>query len=144
VQKEEKVQLNEQREQKLKKKELMRQKKLIACQREYGDKLTYINMAHSRAFWDSKQMAMKEYKKLGSYTVKINAGKLQIKIHVITFGWKDLHHPWAKEGQAYTADELFQYLTNILIPDTEEFLILLLWICLPGSTLLNWAQERQK
>jgi hypothetical protein len=86
VQKEEKVQLNEQREQKLKKKELMQQKILIACQEEYGDKLTYIDMVYSRAFWDSKQMAMKEYKKLGSYTAKINAVKLQIKIHVIGFG----------------------------------------------------------
>jgi hypothetical protein len=120
VRKEEKVQLNEQREAKLKKKELMRQKKLIACQKEYGDKLTYIDMAHSPAFWTSKQMAMKEYKKLGSYTAKINAAKLQIKIHVIGFGWKDLHHPWSKEGRAYTADELFQYLTNTLIPEQKR------------------------
>jgi hypothetical protein len=55
VRKEEKVQCNKQQEQKLKKKELMRQKKLIACQKEYSDKLRYIYMAHSRAFWDSKQ-----------------------------------------------------------------------------------------
>jgi hypothetical protein len=63
---------------------------------------------------------MKEYKKLGSYTTKINAVKLQIKIHVIGFGWKDLHHPWSKEGRAYTADELFKYLTNILIPEQKR------------------------
>ena len=71
--------------------------------------------------------------------------KLQIKIHVIGFGWKDLYHPWSKEGRAYTADELFGYLINTLIPEqnTEEFLILLLWICLPGNSLLNWAQEQQ-
>jgi hypothetical protein len=55
-------------------------------------------MVHSTAFWISKAMANKEYKKLGSNTAKINAVKLQIKIHVIGFGWKDLHHPWSKEG----------------------------------------------
>ena len=120
VRKEEKVQLNEQREEKLKKKELMRQKKLIACQKEYGDKLTYIDMAHSPAFWISKAMANKEYKKLGSNTAKINAVKLQVKIHVIGFGWKDLHHPWSKEGRAYTADELFRYLINILLSQSKS------------------------
>jgi hypothetical protein len=48
VRKEEKVLLNEQREETLKKKELMQKKKLIACQKEYGDKLTYIDMAHCK------------------------------------------------------------------------------------------------
>jgi hypothetical protein len=65
LQKEENVQLNAQREEKLKKKELIRQKKkLIVCQKEYGDKfLTYIDIANSPAFWISKAMANKEYKK---------------------------------------------------------------------------------
>ncbi len=120
VRKEEKVQLNAQREEKLKKKELMRQKKLLACQKEYGEKLMYIDMANSPAFWNSKTMANKEYKKLQSNTAKLNAVKLQIRIHVIGFGWKDLHHPWSKEGRAYTADELFKYLTDTLIPEQKR------------------------
>ena len=39
--------------------------------------------------------------------------KSVVKI-VIGFGWKDLHHPWSKNGKVYTADELFKYLVDIL------------------------------
>ncbi len=52
--------------------------------------------------------------------VKLNAVKEQIRIHVIGFGWKDLHHPWLKEGRAYTIDELLQYLTEWLIPEQSH------------------------
>ena len=40
-----------------------------------------------------------------------------IRIHIIGFGWQDLHHPWSKEGHTYTANELLQYLTEKLIPE---------------------------
>jgi hypothetical protein len=46
--------------------------------------------------------------------------KEQIRIYVIGFGWKDLHHPWSKEGRAYTADELFKYLVQTLIPEISR------------------------
>jgi hypothetical protein len=42
--------------------------------------------------------------------------KSVVKI-VIGFGWKDLHHPWSKNGKVYTADELFKYLVDILVPE---------------------------
>lgn len=40
--------------------------KLLACecQKEYGDKLTYITMANSPAFWKTKSIANREYNKL--------------------------------------------------------------------------------
>ena len=42
--------------------------------------------------------------------------KSVVKI-VIGFGWKDLHHPWSKNGKVYTADKLFKYLVDILVPE---------------------------
>ena len=65
-----------------------------------------IEMANLPVFWKTKEIAIIEYKKLKSNMAKLNAVKEQIRIHVIGFGWKDLHHPWSKEGCAYTADEL--------------------------------------
>ncbi len=48
---------------------------------------------------------------------KLNAVKDQIRICVIGFSWKDLHHPWSKDGNVHTADELFKYLVDTLVPE---------------------------
>ncbi len=40
------------------------------CQKEYGNKLTYIEMANSPAFWD-QAIAKKEYKNLPSNIAKL-------------------------------------------------------------------------
>jgi hypothetical protein len=32
--------------------------------------------------------------------------KEQIRINVLGFGWKDLHHPWSKDGVDYSPEEL--------------------------------------
>ena len=79
-----------------------------------------IEMANLPVFWKTKEIAIIEYKKLKSNMAKLNAVKEQIRIHVIGFGWKDLHHPWLKEGHAYTIDELLRYLTEWLIPEQSH------------------------
>ena len=116
VQIKEKVLLNSQQEAKNEKKQILLQKKMLACQKEYGDKLTYIAMAHSLAFWKTKPIPNREYNKLESRMAKLNAVRDQIQIHVIGFRWKDIHHPWSKEGHVYSSDDLFQYLVNKIIP----------------------------
>ena len=117
MRREEKVQLNNQREAKHEKKQILRQKKMLACQKEYGNKLTYIEMANSPAFWKTKTIANREFKNLPSETARLNAVKEQIRIRIIGFGWQDLHHPWSKEGHTFTANELLQYLIDTLIPE---------------------------
>ena len=77
-------------------------------------------MAKSPAFWKTVQKATHEYQKRESNTAKLNALKEQIRIYVVGFGWKDLHHPWSKDGRAYTADELFKYLVEKLIPEQSK------------------------
>ena len=68
-------------------------------------------------FWKTKTIAKREIKNLASQTARLNAVKEQLEIHIIGFGWQDLHHPWSKEGHTYTANELLQYLTEKLIPE---------------------------
>ena len=80
------VQLNNQREAKNEKKQILWQKKMLACQKEYGNKLTYIEMANSPAFWKTKIIANREFKNLPSETARLNAVKEQIRIRIIGFG----------------------------------------------------------
>jgi hypothetical protein len=120
VRREEKAQLDAQREAKNQKQKLLREKKMLACQKEYANKLMYIEMANSPAFWKTVAKAKTEYKKLESNNAKLNAVKDQIRIYVVGFGWKDLHHPWSKDGRAYTADELFKHLVEKLIPEQSK------------------------
>jgi hypothetical protein len=77
-------------------------------------------MAKSPAFWESVAKAKKAYTKLESNTARLNTVKEQIRIYVVGSGWKDLHHPWSKNGRAYTADELFKYLVQTLIPEISR------------------------
>jgi hypothetical protein len=80
VRREEKVQLDldAQREAKNQKQKLLREKKMLACQKEYANKLMYIEMANSPAFWKTVTNARNEYKKLDSNNAKLNAVKEQI------------------------------------------------------------------
>jgi hypothetical protein len=87
---EEKVLLDNQQEAKNEKQKLLRQKKMLACQKEYGDKLIFIEIANSLAFWSTKAVACREYNKLESHTTKLNAVKDQMRIRVIGISWKDL------------------------------------------------------
>lgn len=65
---------------------------MMATQREYATALTYLDVAHSPAFWKTKKDARKEFSRLGSKTAKLEAIKFLIRIPVIGFGWKDRHH----------------------------------------------------
>ncbi len=108
---------------------------MLACQKEYGNKLTYIEMANSPAFWKTKTIAKREFKNLASQTARLNAVKEQIRIRIIGFGWQDLHHPWCQEGHTYTANELLQYLTDTLIPEQTRRGI-------PTSPTMNTASQK--
>ena len=51
VRRSEKTALDKQRESKQKKQDLLRNKKMLAVQKEYANALTYIDMFHLRACW---------------------------------------------------------------------------------------------
>jgi hypothetical protein len=105
--------MEKQQESKLKKQNLLRKWKMVVVQEEYTRPLTYVEMAHSEAFWCTKVQAKRAFDKLSSTTVKHNAVKEQISIHVIRFGWKGLNYPWSKNGVEYLPEHLFDHLMNI-------------------------------
>jgi len=89
---------------------------MIAVQTEYANALTYIEMFHSAACWRTKADAKTKYELLTSRAAKLDAVKEQIRIRVAGFGWKDLHHPWSKNGKEFSPDELFEHLIKKIIP----------------------------
>lgn len=46
--------------------------------------------------------------------------KEQIRIRVLGFGCKDLHHPWSKDGVTYTPQQLMNYLLDVIIPQDRK------------------------
>jgi hypothetical protein len=120
VRKSERISLDKQRDSKRTRQEELRKKKMIAVQLEYANALTYIDMFHSQACWKSKTDAKTAFKKLNSRAAKLEAVKDQIRIRVIGFGWKDLHHPWSKNGVDYTPDQLLSHLIDRIIPQQNK------------------------
>ena len=51
---------------------------------------------------------------------QLEAVKDRIQIRVIGFGWKDLHHPWSKNGADYTPEELLNHIINNIIPQQKH------------------------
>jgi hypothetical protein len=120
VRKDEKVALDKQREAKKRRLQLLRDKKILAATQEYATALTYIDMYHSDACWKTATQARKQFSKLTSITAKKKAVKEQIKVRVVGFGWKDLHHAWSKQGVDYTPEFLRDYLIETIIPEQRK------------------------
>ena len=74
----EKTALDKQREAKQKRQDLLRNKKMLAVQKEYANALTYIDMFNSSTCWKTKSIAQTEFGKLHSKTAKLDAVKEQI------------------------------------------------------------------
>ena len=92
----------------------------MAAQREYATALSYLDVAHSHAFWKTKKDARKEFTRLGSKTAKLEVMKFQIRIHVIGFGQKDLHHPWSEGGADFLPEQLMTHLCDAIIPEQQK------------------------
>ena len=46
--------------------------------------------------------------------------KTQIRIRTVGFGWKDLHHPWSRNGKHYSPEELLEHLITVMIPEQKK------------------------
>jgi hypothetical protein len=76
-------------------------------------------MFDSPACWQNKKGAKKSFEKLTSRSARLEAVKEQIRIRVIGFGWKDLHHPWSEGGVEFSSDHLLNHLCNKIIPEQK-------------------------
>jgi hypothetical protein len=82
--------------------------------------LTYIDMFNSSACWKTKSIAQTEFGKLQRKTAKLDAVKEQIRIRVLGFGCKNLHHPWSEDGTDYSPEELLTHLVDTIIPEQSS------------------------
>ena len=72
------------------------------------------------ACWKTVAEARKGFSNLRSDTAKKETVKEQIHLRVVCFGWKYLHHPWSKDGVAYSAAYLRDYLIKSIIPEQKK------------------------
>ena len=89
-------------------------------QKEYVNALTYIDMFHSPACWKTVAEAKRLFRSLSSNASKLEAVKEQIRIRVVGFGWKDLHHPWSEGGVAHSPETLLKHLVEVIIPEQQK------------------------
>ena len=93
---------------------------MIAIQKEYVNALTYTDMFHSPACWKTMAEAKRLFHSLSSKASKLEAVKEQIRICVVGFGWKDLHHAWSEGGIAHSHETLLKHLVEVIIPKQQK------------------------
>jgi hypothetical protein len=98
------------------KEEIAMQKKIDAAQEDYIVGLYFYKMYTSPCCWKTVHAARTEYGLLGSEAAKLQAVKEQHLIHTLGLGWEEAHHPWTKNGQAYSSRQLLDHLCNVVIP----------------------------
>ena len=86
------------------KKEVLRNNKLLATQKEYASALTYIEMYHPQACWRSEEDVARQFAKLTINTARVNAMKEQITIIEIGFGCNNVYIAWYKNGRDFTGE----------------------------------------
>ena len=84
-----------QRAAKLKKRENLMKQKLVVTQHEYAHVVAYLDMFYLLAWWDTVNKCSKEFAKLGSKTVKLEAVKKTLRILMVGLGKNDLQHTWS-------------------------------------------------
>lgn len=76
----------------------------------------------SPACWKTVDEARAFYNQLTTKKERLESVKEQILIRYIGLGWEEAHHPWSFRGRAFTPDELFEHLIEVVIPlqDSKE------------------------
>jgi hypothetical protein len=92
------------------------QKKIDAAQEDYIVGLYFYKMYTSPHCWKTVRAARTEFGLLGSEAAKLQAVKEQHLIHTLGLGWEEAHHPWTKNGWAYSSRQLLDHLCNVVIP----------------------------
>jgi hypothetical protein len=98
------------------KEEIAMQKKIDAAQEDYIVGLYFYEMYTSPHCWKTVRAAITEFGLLGSEAAKLRAVKEQHLIRTLGLGWEEAHHPWTKNGRAYSSRQLLDHLCNVVIP----------------------------
>ena len=102
-------------------KEALELARLEKATKAYAEAVVLIQSYHSPAGWKTKLGAEREYNKIKSENLKLDAVKYHINIRTKGFGWNSCHHPWSKNGRKYTSQELVSHLINIRSNTVMQF-----------------------
>ena len=71
---------------------------------------------HSPRCWKTVEQARDEFKKLKTKKDKLKFVKDQILMRYLGLGWVEAHHPWSKNGNPFTPEQLLEHLVTVVIP----------------------------
>ncbi len=91
------------------KEEIAMQRKIDAAQEHYIVGLYFYKMYTSPRCWETVRAARTEFGLLGSEAAKLQAVKEQHLIPTLGLGWEEAHHPWTKNGWAYSSQQLLDH-----------------------------------
>ena len=102
--------------------QLEKEEKLKHAEKALIDAMYLHKQYHSPACWRTVQSAKAEYEKLTTKKDKLKHVKENILIRYLGLGWVEAHHPWSRGQHTFDSDELFQHLTEVVIPlaDVKE------------------------
>ncbi len=125
--KSEKTKYAQQRERQLKtseqKKEAARKQSIEKAQIRYMNELYYYDLLQSDECIKDAAQLDSVLNALPSNSAKLAECKKQIKIWSLGAGRKDWHHPWTRQGVAYTWEELAKHLKEIIYSKLPDFKI---------------------
>ena len=108
--------LNLQKEADLKRHQLEHEKNIINAEEKYIESCNFYDRHNSERCWKNAEDAWEVFDQLNSESARVKAVKEQIMIRTKGSGWDDAAHPWSKNGQAFSSDELMKHFIETVLP----------------------------
>ena len=108
------IDLENQRAEKKRKRDLIKEKNLDKSTSDHIDAWFYYEKYYSTARWKTKKQIDREISTITTKTDRLKSLKIQINIYVKGLGWNDVTTPWSKNGKAFDCDYLKNHLKNII------------------------------
>ena len=109
-----------QKAEKLRRQQLMADKRLQDAEEKYIAAIDHFERYHSKRCWRNASEAFRNFDRLSSESARLRAVKEQIQIRRLGFGWEAAGHQWSKDGYTYTSVELLRHFTTKVIPMEAE------------------------
>ena len=88
--------------------------KLEAIKKEFIDAIYFHQQYNSSGCWTTTKEALNLFIKLTAKKDKFV--KELILIRYLGLGWLEKHHPWSKDGVAFTPVELMEHFCKVVLP----------------------------
>ena len=98
-----------QKAEKLRRQQLLAEKRTKNMEDSYIDARDYFECYHSRRCWKTAAEAFRNFNSLGSESARLKAITEQTQICRLGFGWEAAGHQWSKDGHTFTSAELLRH-----------------------------------